>query len=61
MKNDPPVIRLPTPSSRQSENSDTPLGELLDRKDLDGLHSSTVLNEDGKPRRRSITEGTASG
>lgn len=33
----------------------TPLGELVDRKDLDGLHSSTVA-EIGKPRRRSITE-----
>jgi hypothetical protein len=33
----------------------TPLGELVDRKDLEGLHSSTVAGG-GKPRRRSITE-----
>lgn len=33
----------------------TPLGELVDRKDLDGLHSS-IMTGNGKPRRRSVTE-----
>lgn len=58
----PPVIRLPTPVSQVSDGSTvgTPLGELVDRKELDGLHSAVVI-EGGKPRRRSITDGSALG
>ena len=42
----------------------TPVGELPDRTELEGLHSSVGMNnnnlsekEAGKPRRRSIGEG----
>jgi len=58
----PPVIRVPTPVPQVSDGSTvgTPLGELVDRKELDGLHSAVVI-ADGKPRRRSITDGSALG
>jgi len=36
----------------------TPIAELVDRKELGELHSANSVKGDGKPRRRSITEGT---
>jgi hypothetical protein len=52
-------IKLPqTPVMTQGEISvGTPLGELVDRKDLADLHSSVGVKDDRKPRRRSIGEG----
>jgi len=55
-------IQLPAPPVIVTVDSavGTPMGELPDRKDLGGLHSSTnnvVVSENGKPRRRSIGEG----
>ena len=53
-------IQLPVPPVIVTVDSavGTPMGELPDRKELGGLHSSNnVVVENGKPRRRSIGEG----
>lgn len=55
-------INLPArPSSAMSGGGEsgagTPLGDLVDRKELEDLHSSVGVKEDRKPRRRSIGEG----
>ena len=62
MKTQPPSIKLPPAVPMQKDGSvvGTPLGELVDRKDLDGLYSAIAIDE-GKPRRRSITEGSLQG
>jgi len=57
-----PLINLTARPSSESADSGgsgvrTPLGEMVDRKELDDLNSSTGVAEDGKPRRRSIGEG----
>jgi hypothetical protein len=51
----PPVFSVSEINGGSGGIVTTPLGELVDRKDLEGLHSSTVAGG-GKPRRRSITE-----
>lgn len=55
-------INLPArPSSAMAGGGEsgagTPLGDLVDRKELEDLHSSVGVKEDRKPRRRSIGEG----
>jgi hypothetical protein len=54
-----PRIQLPPgapPSERGKSIVGTPLEELVERKEMEDLHSSMAV-EDGKPRRRSIGEG----
>ena len=55
------LIQLPPPTKEgQSGGSGvgTPVAEIVDRKELEELHSSVgAFKEDGKPRRRSIGEG----
>jgi hypothetical protein len=55
-------IQLPSPPvivTMSDSTAGTPMGELPDRKELAGLHSSNNVGqvEEGKPRRRSIGEG----
>lgn len=63
-KHDVPKIVLPPPrppsnrDSRSESSTGTPLGELVDKKDLGELHSSIGYKMDGKPRRRSIGDGS---
>jgi len=56
-----PLIQLaPPPKGGQSGESGlaTPVAEMVDRKELEELHSSVgAFKEDRKPRRRSIGEG----
>ena len=40
-------------------NAGTPVAELIDRKDLEELHSSNAMDDSGRPRRRSIGEGSS--
>ena len=60
-----PRIQLPQDTGRQGLAVGTPLGDLVEKRDSDGLHSHNSLNGnnlgDGKqPRRRSISsEGMA--
>jgi hypothetical protein len=55
-----PMPRIQVSQMGQGLPVGTSLGELVEKRDLNGLHRS--LNDsvggDGKPRRRSITEGT---
>lgn len=56
------LINLPARSSSAMAGSGesgagTPLGDLVDRKELEDLHSSVGVKGDKKPRRRSIGEG----
>jgi len=55
-------IQLPSPPVIVTVSDSavgTPMGELPDRKEFAGLHSSNNVGtmEEGKPRRRSIGEG----
>lgn len=55
-----PMPRIQVSQMGQGLPVGTSLGDLVEKRDLNGLHRS--LNDsvvgDGKPRRRSITEGT---
>lgn len=53
-----PMPRIQVSQMGQGLPVGTPLGELVEKRDLDGLYSSLNNNvtRDGKSRRRSITE-----
>lgn len=54
-----PAIVATDLSSGNGSMTAAPVAELVDRKELGELHSGNSVKElDGKPRRRSITEGT---
>ena len=54
-------INIPMPRIQVSQvGQGTPVGELVEKKDLDGLHGSLGNGNklgNGKPRRRSIPDG----